>query len=298
MKRIACGKLVFLAFATILIPASLMARDIHAIVAVDWLERNLSNSKLIVMDVRKVEEYREGHIPGAVNAFYGTWVTGKGYHTEVPREDDLFEAMGGIGIRDDSLVVIVGRMDVCQAQVECARVLCTLKYGGFDNVAMLYGGYDQWVREKKPVSTDIMKPKKTVYKGVLRKEMLADKAYAISRLGKAVFVDVREPELYTGRTKQVYEARAGHISGSRQPARLRSIHPPREPSKARSELETIAVQVVGSDKSKEIVTYCDAGKCCPTWAFILREVLGYQNVRAYVGSFEEWSNEPNLPVSR
>ncbi len=297
MKRIACRSLVFLAFATILIPASLMARDIHAIVNVDWLERNLSNSKLIVMDVRKVEEYREGHIPGAVNAFYGTWVTGKGYHTEVPREDDLFEAMGGIGIRDDSLVVIVGRMDVCQTQVECARVLCTLKYGGFDNVAMLDGGYEQWVREKKPVSTDIMKPKKTVYKGVPRKEMLADKAYVMSRLGKAVFVDVREPELYTGRTKQVYEARAGHISGavnlpvSEAFTRLGTF-------KSRSELETIAVQVVGSDKSKEIVTYCDAGKCCPTWAFILREVLGYQNVRAYVGSFEEWSNEPNLPVSR
>ena len=275
MKRIACRSLVFLAFATILIPASLMARDIHAIVYVDWLERNLSNSKLIVMDVRKVEEYREGHIPGAINAFYGTWVTGKGYHTEVPREDDLFEAMGGIGIRDDSLVVIVGRMDVCQTQVECARVLCTLNYGGFDNVAMLDGGYEQWVREKKPVSTDIMKPKKTVYKGVLRKEMLADRAYVMSRLGKAVFVDVREPELYTGKTKQVYEARAGHISGavnlpvSEAFTRLGTF-------KSRSELETIAVQVVGSDKSKEIVTYCDAGKCCPTWAFILREVLGYQ----------------------
>ena len=148
MKRIGYRSLVFLAFASILIPASVTARDIAAIVSVDWLERNLSNPKLIVLDVRKVEEYRQGHIPGAINAFYGTWVTGNGYHTEVPREDDLFEAMGGIGIRDDSLVVIVGRMDVCQTQVECTRVLCTLHYGGFDNVAMLDGGYELWVREK------------------------------------------------------------------------------------------------------------------------------------------------------
>jgi thiosulfate/3-mercaptopyruvate sulfurtransferase len=297
MKRIACRSLVFLAFASILIPASVTARDIAAIVSVDWLERNLSNPQLIVMDVRKVEEYREGHIPGAVNAYYGTWVTGKGYHTEVPREDDLFEAMGGIGIRDDSIIVIVGRMDVCQTQVECARVLCTLEYGGFDNVAMLDGGHEQWVREKKPVSKDIVKPIKTVYRGVIRKEMLADKAYVMSRLGKAVFVDVREQELYSGKTKQVYEARAGHIPGA--------VNLPVSEAftlsgtfKSRDQLEKIAVKAIGSDKTKEIVTYCDAGKCCPTWTFILRDVLGYKSVRAYVGSFEEWSNEPNLPVNR
>ena len=186
MKRIARRSVLFLVVASVLIPATIMAGDIPAIVSVDWLEGNLSNPRLIVLDVRKVEEYREGHIPGAVNAYYGTWVTGKGYHTEVPLEDDLFEAMGGVGIRDDSLVVIAGRMDVCQAQVECARVLCTLKYGGFDNVAMLDGGYEQWVREKKPVSTDIVKARKTVYKGVIRKEMLADKGYVLSHLGKAV----------------------------------------------------------------------------------------------------------------
>jgi thiosulfate/3-mercaptopyruvate sulfurtransferase len=297
MKRIACRSLMFLAVVSILIPTLLMARDVTPIVSVDWLERNLSNPRLIVMDVRKVEEYREGHIPGAVNAYYGTWVTGKGYHTEVPREDDLFEAMGGIGIRDDSVVVIVGRMDVCQTQVECTRVLCTLHYGGFDNVAMLDGGYQQWVRERKPVSTDIAKPKKTVYTGVLRKEMLADKAYVMSRLGKAVFVDVREPELYTGKTKQVYETRAGHIPGAVN-LPVSEAFTPLGTFKSHGELEMIAVKAIGSDRSREIVTYCDAGKCCPTWAFILRDVLGYQNVRAYVGSFEEWSNEPNLPVSR
>jgi thiosulfate/3-mercaptopyruvate sulfurtransferase len=297
MKRLAYRSLVFLAFAAILIPASVAARDIAAIVSVDWLERNLSNPKLIVMDVRKVEEYREGHIPGAVNAYYGTWVTGKGYHTEVPREDDLFEAMGGIGIRNDSIVVVVGRMDVCQTQAECARVLCTLKYGGFDNVSMLDGGYEQWVRENKAVSTEIVKPKKSVYKAALRKEMLADKAYVVSRLGKAAFVDVREPALFTGKTKQVYEARAGHIPGAVN-LPVSEVFTRSGTFKSRNELEAIAVKAVGSDRSREIVTYCDAGKCCPTWAFVLRDVLGYRNVRAYVGSFEEWSNEPGLPVSR
>jgi thiosulfate/3-mercaptopyruvate sulfurtransferase len=47
-----------------------------------------------------------------------------------------------------------------------------------------------------------------------------------------------------------------------------------------------------------MITYCDAGKCCPTWAFILTRVLGYKNVKLYDGSFEEWTKDPSLPVSR
>jgi len=49
---------------------------------------------------------------------------------------------------------------------------------------------------------------------------------------------------------------------------------------------------------REIITCCGAGKCCPTWALILREVLGYKNVKLYDGSFEEWTRDPNLPVAR
>jgi len=62
--------------------------------------------------------------------------------------------------------------------------------------------------------------------------------------------------------------------------------------------EDLEILAVGKDKSKEIITYCDAGKCCPTWAFILTRVLGYKNVRLYDGSFEEWTKDLSLPVSR
>jgi 3-mercaptopyruvate sulfurtransferase SseA len=96
------------------------------------------------MDVRKVEEYPEGHIPHSINAPYVTWAeTHERLHTEVPSKEDLFEAMGSVGIRKNSLVVVVCRMDVCQTQVEAARVFCTLQYGGLENVGILDGGYEQ-----------------------------------------------------------------------------------------------------------------------------------------------------------
>ncbi len=78
---------------------------------VDWLEKNLSNPKLVILDIRKVEDYREGHIPGAVSASYRTWAYGKaGKREEIPRQDDLFDAVGDAGIKPHSLVVVVCSM--------------------------------------------------------------------------------------------------------------------------------------------------------------------------------------------
>ena len=60
----------------------------------------------------------------------------------------------------------------------------------------------------------------------------------------------------------------------------------------------MVAQIVGTDKSIEIITYCDAGRCCPTWAFIMSRVLGYENVKLYDGSFEEWTQDASMPISR
>ena len=297
MKRVkrllACLVFLMLPFS---FPA--LAADTPPIVSTDWLDRHLNDPRLVVLDIRKVEQYREGHIPKAVSAFYGIWTERHDQlHTEVPPEDDLFDAMGYVGLKADSLVVVVCQMDVCQNQLHAARVYCTLKYGGIENVGILDGGYDQWLRDGKSVSTDIVKARKTDYRSKLNKSLLADMEFVKSRLGKAVFIDVRERPLFTGEKKQVFVERAGHIPGA--------INLPMTEAftkdgrfKSREELASIAKRAVGSDLSRDIVTYCDAGKCCPTWAFILRDVLGYKNVKLYDGSFEEWSKDANLPVTR
>ncbi len=283
---------------SLVILTSVFARDISPIVSTDWLAKNLKEPRLIIMDIRKVEEYREGHIPYSINVPYVTWAeTHERLNTEIPSAADLFEAMGSAGIRNHSLIVVVCRMDVCQTQVEAARVFCTLEYGGLENVGILDGGYEQWVREKRPITTKVVKPGKTVYKGKLNKSLIADKDYVSSRLGKAVFVDVRERELFLGTTRQSFVKKYGHIPGAIN-LPVTEAFTKRGTFKSKEELESIAAKTVGTDKSNDIVTYCDAGKCCPTWAFILREVLGYKNVRIYDGSFEEWSREINMPVTR
>jgi thiosulfate/3-mercaptopyruvate sulfurtransferase len=288
----------FLLFSLVLFFSPVSAHDIDPIISTEWLAANLNNPRLVMIDIRKPEVYREGHIPGAISAYYGMWVSAEfDKHTEYPREDDLFDAIGSLGIRADSLVVIICQTYHCFFQVMAPRVLITLAHAGVENIGILDGGQEKWVREKRALSTEQVTPKKTVYRGKLNKELHVEKYYVAMRFGTATLVDVREPALFSGEKKQEFVERAGHITGAvNLPAS--EAYTGLGTFKKKEELEAIAAKVVGTDKSKEIITYCDAGKCCPTWAFILKRVLGYQNVRLYDGSFEEWTKDPSLPVSR
>lgn len=286
--------LVFLLFS----PFPGFSQDVSPIVSTDWLAANLTNPRLVMIDIRKVEDYREGHIPGAISAYYGMWVFSESIkHTEYPPEDELFDAIGDLGIQQDSLVVIICKTYTCFYQVMAPRVLSTLQYVGLKNISILDGGQEAWVREKRLLSTESVIPVKTVYTGTLNKTLHADKVYVAGRLGKATFVDVREPALFSGEQKEAFVAKAGRIPGAvNLPAS--EAYTELGTFKKKEDLEAIVTRVVGSDRSKEIITYCDAGRCCPTWAFLLSRVLGYKDVKLYDGSFEEWTKDTSLPVSR
>ena len=66
--------------------------------------------------------------------------------------------------------------------------------------------------------------------------------------------------------------------------------------KDQAALAALATAAVGADKTKEIIAYCDTGKTCTSWAFILSDMLGYQNVKIYDGSTMEWLKDPAAPA--
>ena len=62
-------------------------------------------------------------------------------------------------------------------------------------------------------------------------------------------------------------------------------------------LEAMAENVIGTDRSKEVIVYCGVGGYASTWWFLLTQMLGYRNVRVYDGSIEEWIQDPDAPLS-
>ena len=99
MRKHGWSKILPLVLFLVGLPTVGAARDIAPIVSTAGLQANLSMPGLVIVDVRKVEQYREGHIPGAVNAFYRAWAFKRGdLYTEIPEEDDLFDLVGSIGL--------------------------------------------------------------------------------------------------------------------------------------------------------------------------------------------------------
>jgi thiosulfate/3-mercaptopyruvate sulfurtransferase len=275
----------------LLLPAAAFADE--PFVTTEWLQANLS--KVTVLDVRKVEEYNDGHIPGAINIFYGVWGIKKGVLlNELPSDDDLRDIISSAGIEPTTKVVVVSKNETMPFRTDATRVAWTLRYAGVENAAVLSGGIEKWAAEKKALSKDAVKPKAKSYKGKFNKQFIANKAYVMGALGKAVLVDVRPPEFFKGEKKLDFVPSTGRIKGAVNlpPGLLFNTD---NTYKNKAEIEAIAKPVVGADLNKEIIVYCDTGKVCTTWWLALADLLGYKNVKVYDGSSMEWLADPAAP---
>jgi thiosulfate/3-mercaptopyruvate sulfurtransferase len=280
----------------LLLPLTAMARGIDPIVSTDWLQKNLKNAKVVIVDVRKVEDYKAGHIPGAVNVFYGSWAIKKGdLLNELPPIDDLTDVIGSAGIGKDSLVIVVGKTEKMPDQFDMTRVAWTLKYVGIPHVAILNGGQDQWVKEKKPLSQDMVKAKAKPFKAAVTKDLFVDKYFLLTKIGKTTIVDTRGPAFYEGKEKLAFVNKLGRIKGAIN-LPVGQLYTPEGFYKDKAALAALAEKAVGNDLNKELLLYCDTGKTATSWAFIMTEMLGYKDVKVYDGSFMEWAVDPNAPM--
>ena len=158
-----------------------MAKSLPPLVSTEELAAALTTPGVVVVDIRKVEDYKAGHIPGAINVFYGTWAIKTGDNdNQLPADDDLADILGSAGITPDTAVVVYGKADTPPERMNVTRVAWTLKYAGVKNVSVLSGGFDKWAGcEKRTVSTEAVMPKSVSYKGKFNKNVVVDKGYVM-----------------------------------------------------------------------------------------------------------------------
>jgi len=273
-------------------------RTIPPLVTTKWLAENINQPGLVVVDIRNSDEYQAGHIPGAVNVPFSSWAVSRGgLLLELPSAGELFATIGAAGIESGSRVVVVNKTDTPFTLADAARVAYTLIYGGVKNVAVLNGGYNKWLKERRPVSEATVKPKKVAYKGKINAEMFVNKAYVEKKLGKSVIVDARGPDEFFGITQDLFTERPGHIpTATCLPAPW--LWTDRGTYRPIREIRAMVAGVVGRDKSKEIIVYCGVGGFSGALCFVMREMLGYANAKVYDGAAQEWTADPKAPMSR
>jgi thiosulfate/3-mercaptopyruvate sulfurtransferase len=268
------------------------------VITTKWLLENKGNPRLVIVDIRKVAEYRDGHIPGSVNLTYNAWrTTEKGISCQLPLKEDIEEDLSSVGIGQESIVVIVGKTETDLDRAHPARVAWTMKYAGISKGAILDGGYERWTGEGRPVEKGWAKARPRPFCCKWNERVLCSKDCLKEKAGRVTIVDTRIHSYFTGEVKDPGASKQGHIPGSvNLPYTLAFNEDGTYVS--REKLASHAVRAVGKDTKKEIVLLCCTGRFSPTWWFMLSEVLGYENVSIFDGSLEEWCRDASAPLVR
>lgn len=276
--------------------ATCWAADLTPIVTSDWLEKNLAEVKII--DIRKADEYREGHVPGAINVMYGALAIKKSnLDNEMPQADDLADILNAAGLTSKSKVVVYNKVDNIMERANMTRIAQTLLYAGIANVAVLDGGWNKWTADQKPVAkeTAAVQPGNETF--LFNSKIIVEQKQVLERYGKALLVDTRDPEFFFGAAKLPFVERFGRIKGAvllpsswafSKEGAFRSI----------DELQKYVAGVIGNDKNREIIVYCDSGRLASVWWLMLTQVFGYKNVAMYDGSSQDFMKNPNFPIDQ
>ncbi len=262
------------------------ARGIDAVVSADWLAANLSN--VIVVDMRKLDDYRAGHVPGAVSLL-GLYVAKDGLSNEVPAADELSELIAEAGIAADSKVVVV---ETDGARFAWAtRAAWTLVYAGVADVAVLDGGYAAWTKAGKPTSTGMEFRDEAKFEVKFNPACIATKDEVVKGLKKSQIIDARAYDTYFGLSKQSFVDQFGHLPGAYAlPAAWITKDGMVRPQ---AELEEMVAALKLNPKKASIV-HCDSGVLCTAWWWILTQQMGWTNLKSYDGSAQEISKEPGV----
>jgi thiosulfate/3-mercaptopyruvate sulfurtransferase len=267
----------------------------EVLVDTQWVAEHLSDRKVrLIQTDMDITAYNSGHIPGAVfwNAFITFMQPDYRFNFEYKA---LSELLARSGIANDTTIIIYSNHN---AGANCAFWL--LKVFGHNDVRIMNGGRKKWLAEKRPLSTEIPTITPTIYTVQnfdTSIRALPEQVQAAINTD-SVLVDVRTHQEYCGElflmNPPEKTQRVGHIPSAIHLFYELALN---EDDTFKSAEELYALyHSKGITPDKEVITYCAVGaRSSHTW-FVLKYLLGYENVRNYDGSWNEWSRLPDTPV--
>jgi thiosulfate/3-mercaptopyruvate sulfurtransferase len=283
---------------------TIMANYTHPemLVSTDWVRDNLGKPgiKLVEIDV-DTKAYDAGHIPGAVGFNWQTQLQDQ-VRRDIIGKDTFENLVGGAGISPGDTVVVYGDNNNWFA----AYGLWLFKIYGHKDVRLMNGGRVKWLNEKdKSLTTEIPKVTPVAYDAAgvhLELRAMLPEVMGISKTGQANLVDVRSPDEFSGKViappgMTETAQRGGHIPGAKSVPWSTAVAADGT-FKSADELQSIYLQQKGVDPKKATVAYCRIGeRSSHTW-FVLKYLLGIEDVKNYDGSWTEYGNVVAAPIEK
>ena len=271
----------------------------EVLVSTEWVAQNLTapNVRLVEVDV-DTSAYAQGHIPGAVGWNWQTQLQDNIRRDLIDRSA-LEALLGKSGITNDTTVLLYGDNNNWFA----AYAFWQLKYYGHQDVRLINGGRKKWLEEKRATTTEPANVAPATYKASATDESIRARREEVFGVveGKkrGQLVDVRSVDEFTGKILappglSETAQRAGHIPGAANSPWAQAASE-EGTFKSADALATL-YQSKGITGTEEVIAYCRIGeRSSHTW-FVLKYLLGYDNVKTYDGSWTDWGNLIGAPV--
>jgi thiosulfate/3-mercaptopyruvate sulfurtransferase len=276
----------------------------EVLVSTDWVLEHHKDANIKLIEVNEdFLLFEQAHIPGAIKM---------DWHTNLQRDDirdfideKAFAALvGGLGISNDDTVIFYGDKNNWWA----CYAFWFFKYNGHKDTRVMNGGRAKWIADGKPTTTEVVTHPAGKYVVPYRDASI--RAFSLDVLkhlvdvnrGTGALVDVRSPDEFSGKVThmpnypQEGALRGGHIPGAQsipwsQAANEDGTFKSFEELKALYEGKNVTPE-------KDVIAYCRiAERSSHTW-FVLKYLLGYENVRNYDGSWTEWGNIVGVPIEK
>ncbi len=280
-----------------------MAEYAHpeVLVSTQWVAEHANdpNVRLVEVDV-DTSAYDQGHIAGAVGWNWQTQLQDN-IRRDLIDKAALEQLLGKSGISNDTIIILYGDNNNWFA----AYALWQLKYYGHQDVRLMNGGRKKWVEEKRPLTTEAPKPPAATYRATAPDESVRARREQVSAIvdkkSKGHLVDVRSVDEFTGKIiappgMSETAQRAGHIPGA---ANVPWAQAANEDGTFKSaDVLKQLYEAKGVTASEQVIAYCRIGeRSSHTW-FVLKYLLGFDNVKNYDGSWTEWGNLVGAPIER